>query len=189
MRTLALLLVAACATAAPGAAPARATGPDPADPQGRKCGFASEVDLAAPPGRQIGAVYAGPLVVVTDAPTVTLTCTIVVNGVPAATVSGTAPGGPAGVVTAAGPVSYAASAADDVDICTSVTDGARTRYWHPGYHPWEGSWSTTPGPCWVPLPPDGPNWPECPALLAVDRYAGTTLAETWQDCEGYEPLL
>ena len=167
------LLAMLTLVAAGGAWPAHADPADLADPQGRKCRFNSVTDVLAEAGHQTGEADGGPLVVL-GVGAVPVTCTVFVNGTPATSVSGSP--------VAAGTIRYDAGAADSVSLCTSVTYGGRTRYWHGDG--WEDSAGWGCYATW-----ESPNNSPCPVWLTVDKYAGTPLADTWQDCEPYEPLL
>ena len=175
----AVLLVVAAVPAGP----ARAAGT-----AGRKCAFNSVTDFMAPPGQQLAVVNAGPLY---TGEAGTLVCTIVVNanahsadGTP---VRGTAINGV--VVIPPTPTPYTATAADTVALCTKWVGASGTRYWVGQQPPYGlGYWSTDANsPCGEAI--SGPYDPFCPLWLTVDKYAGTPLAEVWQDCEPYEPII
>ena len=161
-----------------------------ADPVGRKCGFNSATDVASEAGWQTAVVNAGPLATQAAG---TLVCTIVVNSdshsasSPYA-VSYVATGGV--VVGAPTPLRYRATAADDVSLCTSwhPTSGPAL-YWVSQNAPNLGYWTTDGNAsCGVALSIE-PNYPTCPLWLTVDKLAGTPIAEIWQDCEPYEPII
>lgn len=162
------------------------------EPQGRKCGFNSITDVTREAGWQTGEINAGPLV--TGEPG-TLHCTIVVNGNwhSSAAAADETQRDVGSVVVMARPLSYRATAADTVTLCTRwVPDSGPTLYWVgsaalPG--PTAGWWSSSAAaPCSVFGPLDV-NDPACGLWLAIDRRAGTNLAGVWQDCEGYEPII
>jgi len=168
------------------------TGPAPAHavgPVGRTCSFHSAIDVTREPGWQVGVIYAGPLV--TGEPG-TLWCSIHVdNGVHSgAAVVREGAGATGGVaVMAPRPIGYPLTAASTVTSCTSWA-GAVTWYWvGTGSAFGQGYWTTDPNaPCHQPAPLDA-NDPECRVWHSVDNRAGTNLAEVWQDCEGYPPLV
>ena len=164
----------------------------PPDPQGRKCRFVSNTDVTAEPQTQFGEADAGPLVL--PAPGV-LKCIIHVNGVPqlvGGTVSAHSVGtGSVHVAAVAGPITYHANITDIIDMCTVVAyDDGPTIYWHPGPYTGTGTWSTdtTSSRCGRAITIDI-NPQVCPILLAIDVRLGTPLAETWQDCEPYSPII
>ncbi len=173
------------------AAAASAAPPEPGETTlaGRTCAFSSVRDLDDP-GLQRAVVDGGPLA--TTRPGV-LVCTIVVNtSSHAATGVSVSAHGDTVVVVPPQQVDYRATAADTVDLCTKFVpdDGSPTLYWTRSAGPYRltGRWSTGPyAVCSRPLggPPEGP----CPVLLALDARLPTSLAETWQDCQGYEPII
>lgn len=118
MRKLALATVAlgtALSVAGPG--PAAYAIEDGWDYDGG-CGFASISDPLTEPGVQTGQIHGSAVTYSTNAEVrgVTLTCTIVVNGHPATSVSGSGTGS----AVAGGLVSYAADDADVVGLCSTV---------------------------------------------------------------------
>ena len=162
------------------------------DPQGRKCRFVSNTDVTAEPQTQLGEADAGPLVLPAAG---TLSCVIHVNGVPqldGGTISAhSVDTGPVHVAAVAGVITYHANVTDVIDMCTVVAyDNGPAIYWHPGPYPGTGSWSTDSNPsrCGNAITID-PNPQVCPVLLAIDARLDTPLAETWQDCEPYSPII
>jgi hypothetical protein len=191
MKKLALSAIALTALCTAFVAPSHAS-PLPDGPVGQKCRFNSTTDVGGESGRQVGDVNAGPLV---TAETGTLKCTIHVgndvhNGavVAGGTVTGDAT---AGVAVAIAPtvVNYPATAADDVSLCTEWQGASGTLYWVSVPAPGTGFWTPdATSHCGVALSIE-PNDPECSIWLAIDQRAGTPIAETWQDCEGYQPII
>lgn len=142
-------------------------------------------------------MYLGPLAITSTDPDVRAWCQIYVTGVaaPGARVDATVVPVGAGEYVAAGvaPIDYAATAGDSVEVCTFAHFDGKDWYWHPAsgiVNGLTGTWDDRPfwGDCNV-LPPADPNPDACPALLTVDKYAGTGLADIWQDCEPYDPIL
>jgi hypothetical protein len=158
--------------------------PLPGGPVGTKCVFNSTTDVTREAGWQTGAWRAGPLVTAEDG---SLECTIVVNGVVQAAISGSAVAG-AAVVIAPAKLDYPATAADDIQVCATWHGASGDLYWHGG-NPTDptslGSWDGNSGNCSIPLSIE-PNDPECSIWKAIDRRAGTNIAEIWQDCEQYD---
>ena len=178
------LLMAGLAT---GAVLTAFTTPANAEPAGRKCAFNSATDVTTEAGKQAAVVNAGPLY---TGEAGTLVCTIIVNAnshtATGVTVTGAANNG----VVVIGPTqrSYNATAADTVALCTKWV-GSTTLYWVGGQPPNLGHWTTDPNsPCGEAMSIE-PNYPTCPVWLTIDKYAGTPIAETWQDCEPYEPII
>lgn len=167
--------------------------PVPGGPQGRKCGFNSTTDVTREAGWQVGAISAGPLVTAEDG---TLVCSVHVNnndhaGPSVAEVSGTAdPVAATAVVIEPREISYPATAADSVSLCTTWVGASETLYWHGGNATTgdQGHWDTNPSNCGEALTLE-PNDPECSIWLAIDQRAGTNIAEIWQDCEPYDPII
>lgn len=168
-------------------------GPLPAT-AGRPCSFGSTTDITAEAQTQTGVADFGPLVMGAQG---TVACQTYVNGTaaPAARVSGHT--NAAGVAAGAGTITYHANVTDVVDLCTTFdTDAGAHYWWHPASDPTAvpgGRWESGPPPadtsqCGTAVTVD-PNPEACPALLAVDRQAGTNLAETWQGCEPYSPII
>jgi hypothetical protein len=189
MKKLALYAVAAV-TVATGFTPSHAA-PPPGGPVGRKCAFNSTTDVLSEAGRQTGDINGGPLV---TGEAGTLHCDIHVgNNIHSGAVAagGTAEADAiAGVVALVTPkvVNYAATAADDVSLCTTWVGASGTLYWIVDSQVLPGHWSPTPGSCGVALSIE-PNDPECSIWLAIDQRAGTNIAEIWQDCEPYSPII
>jgi hypothetical protein len=176
------LVVAALLTTA-FAVPAQAN-PLPTGPVGAKCAFNSTTDVTREAGWQIGEWRAGPLVTAEGG---TLQCDIVVNGVVAAPpVSAGAVAG-AVVVIPPTPLSYQATAADEILLCTTWHGASGDLYWHEPSSVLPGFWDSTPGNCSGPTSIE-PNDPECSIWKAIDRRAGTNIAEIWQGCESYSEL-
>jgi hypothetical protein len=166
--------------------PAHAT-----DPQGRKCTFTSNTDNTAEEDTQIGYIQGGPLELPDGGGT--LNCNLLVNGAPTtANATGHSVGaGPVNVVEAhEAPISYHATPTDVVSLCTSITyDAGGTIYWHPDpLVPGLGTWNGDSTDCGLATSVDL-NPQVCPVLLAIDARAGTPLAETWQDCGPYDPIV
>jgi hypothetical protein len=185
--TLALLLTT---TAFFGVPAARATPiPDPA--VGAKCHFHSVTDVTREAGWQIGAIGGGPIVGTQPG---VLHCSIHVNN--------NTHNGSSSVKCKVDPpslvarceeeeVNFQATAADDVSLCTEYSVGATTYYWVSGNTTTGdlGHWDNDPNSsCGVALSIE-PNDPECSIWLAIDERAGTNIAETWQDCEPYKPII
>ncbi len=163
--------------------------PPPGGPVGRRCAFNSTTDLTREPGWQTGDINAGPLV--TGEPG-TLICSIHVNngrhdapGSATESVRDTA----GVVVMAPRPLNYQATAADDVVMCSAWDpDGGPTLYWVSQDFPRTGYWTTDPASACYEFSWEAED-PFCPVWLAVDQRLGTNVAEIWQDCEGYEPII
>lgn len=182
MKKLAVFAVGAAILGGGISAPAQAN-PLPTGPVGAKCAFNSTTDVTREAGYQIGEWRGGPLVTAEGG---TLQCDILVNGAVAATpISGSAVAG-AVVVIPPAPLSYAATAADEITLCTTWFGDGGTLYWHAGASATDlGFWDGNPGNCPGPTSIE-PNDPECSIWKAIDRRAGTNIAEIWQDCEPYE---
>jgi hypothetical protein len=192
-----LVLGAVVATALVGfAAPSHA---DPlTDPQGQKCAMNSSTDVTREAGWQLGVVRGGPLAGPSGA-SGTLKCSIHVNNDThsgAASVTLTGSTGPVSVIQPT-EVNYQATAADDVSVCAEWVPavappvGTGILYWVSGNTTTGdlGHWSTDPNAsCGVALSIE-PNDPECSIWLAIDQRAGTNIAEIWQDCEPYSPII
>ena len=188
MKKLALFAVAATTLGSAFVAPSHAA-PPPGGPVGAKCAFNSATDITREAGWQIGHIRGGPLVTGEDG---TLVCEIHVNnnnhdGGHVSRVEFPATGG---AVVFGGPalLQYPATAADTVSMCAEWHGASGTLYWHGGQPPNLGSWQPTAGECGEALSIE-PNWPTCPIWLAIDQRAGTNIAEIWQDCEPYEPII
>lgn len=189
MKKLALYAAAAMTAATAFTTPSNA-GPV-AEPQGRKCAFNSATDVTREAGWQTGQIGAGPLVTGADG---TLTCTLVVNGDSHSnpnvrhTFSEDAANGV--VVREPTPFNYQATAADDISLCTKWDPVVGpTLYWVSVPAPGTGSWSTDPAaPCGVAVSIE-PNDPTCRVWHSIDNRLGTNIAEIWQDCEGYPPII
>lgn len=158
---------------------------------GNKCAFNSSTDVTREAGWQIGHIRGGPLVTGENG---TLVCEIHVNnnthdGAAVFTTSYTATGG-AVVVGEPRVLNYPATAADTVSLCSEWHGEHGTYYWRGGNTTTGdlGAWSTSPTSCGEALSIE-PNWPTCPIWLAIDQRAGTNIAEIWQDCEPYEPII
>jgi hypothetical protein len=193
MKKLALMAVAATslATAFTGSSNAA---PLPNGPEGAKCAFNSSTDVTREAGNQIGHWRAGPLV---TGEAGTLHCTLLKNANThdAASTSivahrqGDAVNGV--VVLAPEVLTYAATAADDISLCTKWVGASGTLYWESGNTAAAqlGGWRTSPtSTCGVATSIE-PNDPECSIWLAIDQRAGTDIAGTWQDCEPYDPII
>jgi len=189
-----LVLGAAMLTAVASAftIPAHAA-PPPGGPVGSKCAFNSTTDVTREAGWQTGDLRGGPLV---TGEAGTLRCRILVNGNThsdtthiRAEASYDATGGL--VVAGAGTLNYQATAADTVALCAAWIGASGTQYWVSG-NPTTGDlghWSTNVNDgCGEALSIE-PNDPECSIWLAIDQRLGTPIAETWQDCEPYEPII
>lgn len=173
-----------------------ATFPPPAQavgPVGLMCDMAHVTDHTREAGWRTAVVTAGPVVATEPG---RLVCTVQVNS---ATHDGpdSASGEVVCFITPEGVVCiyldmvfFPATAADTVSLCTSwVPDGGPTLYWAAGSTAGTGFWSTDPGtPCGEPISFDA-NPLACPALHSADYRVGTNLAEVWQDCEAYAPLI
>ncbi|MDQ1710872.1 MAG: hypothetical protein QOE45_322 [Frankiaceae bacterium] len=192
MKKLALCAVAAVMMATAYAAPSNAA-PPPGGPVGRKCGFNSTTDVTREAGWQIGDINAGPLV---TGEAGTLVCSVHVNnnvhsGAAVTSASAAATAGLVAVL-APTPLNYPATAADDISLCTTWVGASGTLYWvsgNPAVPTDTGHWDTSAASsCGVALSIE-PNDPECSIWLAIDQRAGTNIAEIWQDCEGYQPII
>jgi hypothetical protein len=190
MKKLALYAAAAMTAATAFTTPSNA-GPI-TEPQGRKCAFNSATDVTREAGWQTGQSNGGPLVTGAAG---TLHCTLVVNGDfhnntlnirwhrQADAQNGV-------VVMAPEPMNYQATAADDISMCTRWEPVVGpTLYWVSQPAPQTGYWSTDPGAnCGVSLSIE-PNDPTCRVWHSIDNRIGTNIAEIWQDCEGYPPII
>lgn len=162
------------------------------DPQGRKCGFNSATDVTTEPGVQTGAINAGPLV--TFEPGV-LVCSVHVNnnshdGAVATALPIPCVGvGAVNVCAGGGPIKYNATAADSVSLCTEFDGASGTWYWSGGTIPGTGTWSQDASSSCGQATTIDPNPQACPILLAIDQRLGTPLADTWQDCGPYSPII
>jgi hypothetical protein len=192
MKKLALYAVAATTMATAFAAPSHAN-PLPTGPVGAKCRFNSTTDVTREAGWQTGAIEAGPLVVAESG---TLKCSIHVNNnthAGAAVVVETQ-ADTAGAVAVMAPrtLNYPATAADDISLCSEWDGASGTLYWvggNPAVPTDTGHWSTNSADsCGVALSIE-PNDPECSIWLAIDQRLGTNIAEIWQDCEPYQPII
>jgi hypothetical protein len=162
-----------------------------AAPVGRACAFNSVTDFSREAGWQVGDVNAGPL---HTGAAGTLHCKIVADDITHdATdvrydfaVTATADH----VVVGASPVSYRATAADAISLCTSwdPVDGP-TLYYVARSAPELSYWTTDPDAWCSEWGPSDPNYPYCGIWLAIDSRAGTNIAEVWQDCEPYYPII
>ena len=192
MKKLALCAVAATIMGTAFVTPSSAA-PPPGGPAGRKCGFNSSTDVTREAGWQIGDINAGPLV---TGEAGTLECSVHVNNNVhngAALVTQTV-GDTAGLVAVMEPreLHYQATAADDVSLCTTWHGASGDLYWvggNPAVPTDTGHWdASASSACGVALSIE-PNDPECSIWLAIDQRAGTNIAEIWQDCEPYEPII
>ena len=191
MTKLAVHVVAATTVATTFVAPSNAAPP----PGRRKCGFNSATDITREAGWQTGDINAGPLYAGAAG---TVHCRVVVNGYghsspPAVDESVRDTNGV--VVMAPRAMSYQATAADHIVLCTSwVPDTGTPLYWvsetpdFPNLFS-TGHWETSPNAACTWLSDPDPNEPECSIWLAVDQRLGTNIAEIWQDCEGDEPII
>lgn len=163
---------------------------------GRLCGFTATTDVTREPGWRTGVLDAGPFVV-DDASAVTdVYCTIQVNssthvGYSHGQVKESASG--SGVVTMPPKiVSFLATAADDVVLCSEIwiyKNGHITLFWAGQTAPNLGYWSSDPSVSCTQVTSFQPNASGCPVLKAADGRLGTNTAEIWQDCEAYEPII
>lgn len=192
MKKLALSAVAAMTVAAAFTSVSDAAPPAPG-PQGRKCAMTSSTDVTREAGWQTGAISAGPLATGESG---TLHCKIVVNNGNAHNspwvVHETADASDGVVVMNPRALNYPATAADTTSLCTSWVGASGTLYWvsaNPLVPTSQGYW-TADGTvkCGDALSIE-PNDPECSIWLAIDTRLGTNIAEIWQDCEGYEPII
>jgi hypothetical protein len=132
------------------------------------CKLVSATDLTSAAGWQVGTLAA----VVPEAQPHTLDCAVYVNGVLQAYVPGiTVATGAESVAVVAGPVTFPATAADSITVC-AIFDG-----------------TVTANDCTTAGGGSQPNDPECPLLLSVDSRLGTPLADVWQDCGPYAPII
>ncbi len=164
--------------------PATASGP----PEGRKCAFNSVTDVTTEAGVQTGQLNGGPLVHTEPGH---ITCSVQVNDNTHAGPDAVRADGTTGHVSILPPrpISYRATAADTVYLCTEYTSGGTTWYWSGGAVPGTGTWGTDPSaPCSQSTSID-PNPQACPVLLAIDARLGTNTAEIWQDCGPYSPII
>ena len=202
LKKILLSSVAALALIGPAVTPAHAV-----PVEGQKCRFNSATDVTAEAQTQTGVIEVGPLAIVsTDRPTVE--CQLYVNGVAQATAYVNAtilpPAVDAGVYVAigAGPMSaYPVYIGTPVIMCTFAHFDGQDWFWKPN-QPVDpnpvgigGVWAprstlgTNYAQCAVASQID-PNPPVCPILLRIDQETNNAahLAETWQDCEPYDPL-
>ena len=166
------------------------------DPQGRRCRFVSNTDPTAETDTQVGEADAGPIVL-TDGPG-TLSCAIYVNGAFSTQVASHSVGvnATAQVAAVAGTISYHAIPSDVVAECTVITyDNGSVVYWHAGATPGLGTWDPAPivpANCGQAITID-PNPEACPVLLAIDArtvpLGVPSLADIWQDCGPYAPII
>ena len=152
---------------------------------GASCALASHVDQTREAGWRTGVATGGPWAVAV-ASSVTIDCIISINDGTIdsgdTVVSSTTPG-PVGIL--ASPVSYQATAADDVWLCTRVSWTGSAG----GSGSWQGYTDDDDGQPFCDLYISvEPNDPECSIWKAIDQRAGTNIAEIWQDCEPYEPF-
>jgi hypothetical protein len=158
------------------------------DPQGRPCAFTATTDRLAEAQTQTGEVDAGPLVTAEPG---TLGCQVYVNGVAAPTGSAWAHSvavGAGHLATLAATIAFRATIYDDVALCTTWSPDAGGVAW---FDEATATWQRgplDPGRC-APQVAVDLNPQACPPLLAVDRVAGTPLADVWQGCEPYAPLI
>jgi hypothetical protein len=160
--------------------------------EGRKCSFNSTTDVTREPGWQTGQISGGPFY---SGAAGSLRCSIHVNndvhnGAYALVLSARASNGV--VAIPPGPISFKATAADDVAVCTEwLPDFGPAQYWVGG-NPVAGNlghWSTDPNStCGIAVAVE-PIDPECSIFKAVDNRLGTPLAEIWQDCGPYDPII
>ncbi len=157
--------------------------------------LASVTDVTAAPDTQLGVVTGA--VVKTQAGT--LKCEVWVNGAPKTDVrSHTIGTDPVHVAVVAGQATYHAEPWDNVTICAIFTyDNTGTSEW------WaedQGGPTSIGKGSWQPMPVDpdrcalvrysyDPNPLVCPVLLTIDSRLGTPLADIWQDCGPYSPLI
>lgn len=159
-----------------------------ADPEGRKCAMNSATDVTTEAGKQAAVVTAGPLY---TGEAGTLVCTIIVNANSHSTVGKSVPVAASNGVAVLEPtqVQYNATAADTVALCTKWVGASGTKYWVSAQPPNLGHWSTNASDACGEALTIAPNYPTCPLWLTIDKYLGTPIAETWQDCEPYEPII
>jgi hypothetical protein len=150
------------------------------------CQGVSVTDITREAGWQVGVVTGA----VEKAVPGTLTCRIYVNGQPRVSVSShTVGAGGVQVAVVADEVAYPATAADSVTLCAIFQPGVQ-EWWDPGPLGSLGTWRTTPvDPSRCRGLQVEPNDPECPLLKSVDSRLRTDLAEIWQDCEPYSPII
>jgi hypothetical protein len=179
------------------AVPSHAAPPDLTGPQGQKCSMNSATDVGNEPGIQTGVMRGGPLV-----GTGTLICTIHLdNNITHNSPYLVAPAGPGQIaytgsgVVVGGPtaISFHATAANIISVCAEwhPGGGGATLYWKGGNIAAAefGYWSTDSGSKCGEATSVEPNDPECRIWKAIDNRAGTPIAETWQDCEPYDPII
>jgi hypothetical protein len=180
------------------AVPSHAAPPDLTGPQGQKCAMNSATDVGTGPGIQFGVMRGGPL-----AGSGRLICTIHLNNnithnspylVPPAGPGQIAYTGSGVVVGGLTTISYYATAADDVSVCAEwhpSDPNVPTLYWVGGNTGAArfGHWSIDPTSICGVATSIQPNDPECRIWHTIDNLAGTPIAETWQDCEPYPPLI
>lgn len=160
-------------------------------PAGPRCHLSAWSDVSRESGWQLGEVHAGPLV--TGAPG-TLRCRILVNdyGHSSSAVWETTSRDTDGVVVLEPRfAAYQATASDMVYLCTSwIPDNGTALYWNSEYGSTtgDGQWDVYRNLCEY-VPHAKPTDPECPIWLALDQHLGTKMAEIWQDCEPYSPII
>jgi hypothetical protein len=162
-------------------------------PVGAKCRFNSTTDVTREAGWQIGDINAGPLVTGESG---TLYCSIHVNN---NVHSGAAVVPPESAIANGGVVTmeprtlnYPATAADTVSLCTKWVGASGTLYWvsgNPADPASQSYWTTDASESCGEALTLRPNDPECSIWLAIDQRAGTNLADIWQDCEPYSPII
>jgi hypothetical protein len=159
-----------------------------ADPEGRKCGMNSTTDVTTEAGKQAAVVQAGPLY---TGEAGTLYCTIIVNANTHATAGKSVSADAVNGVVALPPTTlqYNATAADTVAVCTKWVGASGTKYWVSANPPALGYWSTSASETCGEALTIAPNYPTCPIWKAIDNRLGTPLADTWQDCEPYDPII
>jgi len=207
---LAALLVATVVPAAPGAhateypplcgvgVPPNIPPTGPRLPCGQTCTFNSSTDVTKEAGWQVGVMRGGPLV---TGEAGTLHCSIHVNNdLHSGAELASADYGTVGDLVVVGALNdgdllhYQATAADDVSLCSKWTPTDTTHetlYWVSGNTLTLslGHWSTNPNASCGVATSIEPNDPECSIWLAIDQRLGTNIAEIWQDCEPYSPII
>jgi len=191
MKKLALCSLAAATLGTAFVSPSSAS-PPAAGVLPRKCAFNSTTDVTREAGWQTGDINAGPYV---TGEAGTLSCSIHVNnnvhsGAAVARESKDAVGGV--VLMEPRPLNYPATAADTISLCTQWTGPSGTWYWtsgNPAVPTDLGGWSQNPNATCGEALSIEPNDPECRIWHSIDNRAGTNIAEIWQDCEEYPPLI
>lgn len=176
---------------------------DANEPQGQKCRANTSTDVTAEAQTQAGVIEIGPLVITSASGSAAAWCQIYVDGVAhpdtllEATVTGA---GTTYVAAGARTLSYGpVYIGTEISMCTFASYNGQTHYWRPGpplpATPQIGDWApVSPGfdykLCAQSTQID-PNPPVCPILLTIDKYTNNAarLAETWQDCEPYSPII